>query len=145
MNTQQVQDLLRADSICSQIFQGVFSSDTLPSQPRLLVCNTDPSYKPGTHWIAIHVDRNGCGEYFDSFGRPPDKHCERYMNTYCRTWTFNRVQLQSIISSFCGFYCCMFCLLRCRSVDMNKFVNLFTNDTGFNDSIVHSFICNKIL
>ena len=27
---------------------------------------------------------------------------------------------------------------------MNGIVSMFTNDTGFNDSIVHSFVCNKI-
>jgi hypothetical protein len=57
---------MNADSICRQIFQGVFSADTLPSKPRLLVC---PSTKPGRHWIAIYVDEDGGREYFDSFGR----------------------------------------------------------------------------
>jgi hypothetical protein len=33
------------------------------------VCNTDPSTKPGRHWIAIYVDEDGGREYFDSFGR----------------------------------------------------------------------------
>jgi len=33
-------------------FDGVFSIDTLPDRPRLLVCNTDPSDKPGRHWVA---------------------------------------------------------------------------------------------
>ena len=145
MNTLQIEKLLNADSICNQIFQGVYSSDTLPSYPRLLISNTDPSNKPGRHWIAIYVDENGRGEYFDSFGRPPDKHFELYMNRHCRNWIFNRVQLQSIASSFCGFYCCMYCLFRSRMVDMNAFIKMFTNDTGFNDLIVHRFLCNKII
>jgi len=37
------------------MYDGVFSVDTLPSMPRLLVCNTDPSYMPGRHWICIYV------------------------------------------------------------------------------------------
>ena len=37
-------------------FDGVFSSDRLPTKPRLLVCNTDPSDMPGEHRIAIYVD-----------------------------------------------------------------------------------------
>jgi hypothetical protein len=49
-------------------FQGVFSSDRLPSELRLLVCNTDPHHRPGEHWICINVDVQGRGEYFDSFG-----------------------------------------------------------------------------
>ena len=49
---------------------GVFSSDRLPTKPRLLVCNTDPSDESGEHWIAIYVDDDGhYAEYFDSLGR----------------------------------------------------------------------------
>jgi hypothetical protein len=144
MNTEDIELILNADSTCQQVFQGVFSSNMLPPNPRLLVCNTDPSTKPGRHWIAIHVDDDGIGEYFDSFGNPPNKHFEDYMNEHCCKWIFNQRQLQSIISSFCGFYCCTFCLLRSRGLDMNGIVSMFTNDTGFNDSIVHSFVCNKL-
>jgi hypothetical protein len=145
MNSVDIVTMLNADSICRQNFQGVFSADTLPSKPRLLVCNTDPSSKPGRHWIAIYVDEDGRGEYFDSFGRSPEGDFENYMNEHCREWVFNKKQLQSVISSFCGFYCCMYCLFRCRGVDLNGIVNVFTNDTAFNDSLVHSFVCNKIL
>jgi len=31
-------------------FDGVFSVDTLPEEPHLLVCNTDASHDPGRHW-----------------------------------------------------------------------------------------------
>jgi len=143
MNTKEIERFLDADPVCRRAFQGVFSADTLPPQPRLLVCNTDESTKPGQHWIAIHVDTYGRGEYFDSFGQAPNEHFEAYMNRHCRNWTFNRKQLQSIISSFCGYYCCMFCVLRCRRMDMTRMVKMFTTDTAFNDSIVHSFVCNK--
>ena len=143
MDTREIERFLEADSACRRVFQGVFSADTLPEQPRLLVCNTDESTKPGQHWIAIYVGVDGRGEYFDSFGQMPNKHFESYMNKHCTRWTFNRRQLQSIISTFCGYYCCMFCMLRCRRVDMTRIVNMFTTDTAFNDSIAHSFVCNK--
>jgi hypothetical protein len=90
------------------------------------------------------VDSNGAGEFFDSFGRPPGRQFEHYMNKHCTSWMFNKRQLQSIISHFCGFYCCFYCLYRCRGVDLNSVVSMFTTDTAFNDSIVHSFVCNKI-
>jgi len=143
MNTYEIDRFIKADKVSRCTFQGVYSADTLPDQPRLLVCNTDESTKPGQHWIAIHVDTDGRGEYFDSFGRAPDKHFEAYMNKHCTRWTFNKRQLQSIISSFCGYYCCMYCMLRCRRVDMTRIVAMFTTDTGFNDTIAHSFVCNK--
>lgn len=139
MNTAKIERLLANQPE----FQGVFSQDTLPTTPRVLVCNTDPSWKPGEHWVAIYVDKNDNGEYFDSFGRPPSKHFESYMNSNCRRWTFNKKQLQSRISGFCGFYCCLFVVLRCRGLDMTKIIAMFTNDTGYNDWLVHRFICNK--
>lgn len=142
MDTRDIERFINRDRHCRTTFQGVFSSDTLPPEPRLLICNTDPSNEPGKHWIAIHVDQYGRGEYFDSFGRPPNKHFKRYMNTHCGSrWTFNKRQIQSIISSFCGHYCCFYCMFRCRGVNMIRIVNHFTSDTAFNDSIVHAFVC----
>jgi hypothetical protein len=143
MNTREIDRLLKSDPACRQIFQGVFSVDTLPARPTLLVCNTDPSTEPGSHWIAIHVDSYGRGEYFDSFGRAPGREFKDYLDRYCRVWTFNNKQLQSVVSSFCGYYCCFYCMLRCRGRNMTSIVKCFTKDTGFNDSFVHSFVCSN--
>jgi hypothetical protein len=63
MNTGQIELILRRNI---DNFDGVFSRDRLPDKPRLLVCNTDPSSRPGQHWIAIYVGEDGRGEYFDS-------------------------------------------------------------------------------
>jgi hypothetical protein len=49
MNTNEIDQFVRGDKASRGIFQGVFSVDTLPDKPRLLVCNTDPSSKPGSH------------------------------------------------------------------------------------------------
>ena len=105
--TREIERFLEADAVCRGVFQGVFSADTLRDQPRPLVGYTDKSTIPGEHWIAIHVDTDGRGEYFDSFERAPNYHFEAYMNKHCTRWTCNRKQLESIISSFCGYYCCM--------------------------------------
>ena len=143
MNTKEIERFLQADIVCRGVFQEIFSAGTQPRQQRLLVCNTDESTKPGQHWIAIHVDDNGHGEYFDSFWRAPDEHFEAYMNRHCTRWTFNREQLQSIISSSCGYHCCVFCMLSCRRVEMTRIVNMFTTDTAFNYFIAHSFVCTE--
>jgi hypothetical protein len=139
MNAKVIGQLLRN----KVNFQGVFSADTLPINPHLLVCNTDPSTKPGDHWIAIHVDNNGRGEYFDSFGRAPNEHFSRYMDAHCVRWTFNTKQLQSVVSAFCGFYVVVYCKFKSSRLDMSKITSMFTNDTGFNDMLVHRLICNK--
>lgn len=143
MNTEEIDLFVRRDDACRGIFQGVFSIDTLPDKPRLLVCNTDPSNRPGKHWIALYVDSTGLGEYFDSFGQQPFKVFEDYMTKHCTRWICNTKQLQSIVSSYCGFYCCFYCMLRCRGFDLTRIVNLFGRDTGFNDSIVYGFVCDN--
>ena len=139
MNNQDIDRILKANS---PLFRGVFSCDTLPkSNVRgLIVCNTDPESKPGEHWIAMYFDGDH-GEYFDSSGRPPAKVFKDYLNSHCKHWIFNEKQLQSAVSRFCGHYCVYYCLLRSRRVDLRRIVATFTNDTGFNDVLVHNFIC----
>jgi len=140
MNSDEIDRFLRTRL---RDFNGVFSVDTLPDDPRLLVCNTDPSNKPGRHWIVIYVDENGRGDFFDSFGRRPNADFERYMNRHCLMLNFNDIQLQSIVSKFCGHCCIYFRVLRSRGFDMRKIVRSLSNDTGLNDVLVHAYVCRR--
>lgn len=135
MNTSTLHSLLNG-TVNSYV--GTFSCNNLPDeQTGIIVSNLDPDYLPGTHWIAMYVsDDRLRGEYFDSFGRPPKGVFNKYMNEHCENWTYNRKQLQSIVSKYCGHYCFLYCVYRGRGFDMNFFVNLFTTDTGFNDKLV---------
>ena len=138
MNSQQIDWILRRH--VGRQFQGVYSCDDLPERPTLLIANTQPANRPGDHWIAISVHRNGNGQYFDSYGRPPSKTFRDYMNRHCRkTWSYSRKQLQSAVSNVCGQYCIVWCLLNSRaSVDLSSL--LYTSDTGLNDSIVKEIV-----
>ena len=51
MNTEEIARILRRHV---KYLDGVFSADTLPKKPRLLVRNTDTSNRPGRHWICMH-------------------------------------------------------------------------------------------
>ena len=133
MNTDEIDRILRRRE---KYFDGVFSADTIPEKPRLLVCNTDASDRPGRQWICRNCE-DGRGEYFDWFGQRPTASFERYFEIHCSSWTFNRRQLQSVISKFCGHYCIYYCMLRSRGIDMHKIVSSFTADTGLNDVLVH--------
>jgi hypothetical protein len=138
MNNLEIDRILSSKS---DIFRGVYSSDTLPNNVHgLIVCNTDPHDRPGEHWVAMYVDEK-CGEFFDSFGRPPTRVFKDFMNSNCKRWIFNDRQLQSICSRFCGHYCVYYCILRSRGIDMRKISRSLTTDTGFNDVLVHGFIC----
>ena len=56
-------------------FGGVFASDSLPlsfEKPKNFIINLDPSYKAGSHWVAVKFDLNGKACFFNSFGVPPE-------------------------------------------------------------------------
>ena len=58
----------------------------------------------------------------------------RYLDKHCVYWSYNDVQLQSVVSRFRGHYCVRYCILRSRGIDMRS---SFTRDTGFNDVLVY--------
>jgi len=60
MNSDEIDRFLR-DRL--RDFDGVFSDDILPEDFRLVVCNTNPYDKVGRHWIVIHVDEDGRGDF----------------------------------------------------------------------------------
>ena len=72
MNNRQLRWILSGD----KFFRGVYAIDEIEliktvSYPSSFVINLNPSYKPGSHWVAVYLEKNGVGEYFDSFARYP--------------------------------------------------------------------------
>ena len=129
------------------IYCGVFACDDLPDielRPSVIVVNTDPARRPGQHWISIYFDGDGHGEFFDSFGQPPKRVFERYMNKHSSSWTFNKKQMQSLVSRFCGHYSIWYCVMKFRKVALNVLADSMSNDTGLNDFLVHRFACRLI-
>jgi len=109
-----------------------------------MVCITDPHDRPGQHWIVIYVEDEGYGEYYDSFGLPLDVTFRTFLNRHCRNWIFNKKHAQSAINRFCGHYCILYCLHRCRGGNVNAIVSKLAIDTGLNDYLDHHYICNVI-
>jgi hypothetical protein len=148
MNTIQIDKLLRRCKL--PLYRGVFACDRVPTHSvGFMVVNLDPHDRPGSHWIVVYIapDRQ-FGEYFDSFGRPPEGRLRAYLNAYCTRWIYNRMQLQSVVSKYCGHYCIAYCVFRSRKgMDMSKFIAHFSKDTGFNDMLVRrlvSMICKRV-
>lgn len=147
MNGSRIEELIRRDEKCILAFVGVFACDRLPeriSEPALLVCNTDPHDRPGQHWVVLYVENSSYGEYFDSFGRPPQDVFRDYLNRHCDNWIHNARQLQSSVSNFCGHYCIFYCTHRCRNKNINYISNTLTSDTGLNDYLVHNYVCHLL-
>jgi len=71
MNSLQLRAALQ-NIPCDTI--GVYAADEIPtvwSKPAAIIANTDDHTKPGTHWVAMYVGKDGIGHYFNSYGLPP--------------------------------------------------------------------------
>ena len=70
MNTKQIWQALTSNPVTEPYFDGVFSVDTLKeikTKPALIICNIDPSNKPGKHWLLFFFHNNTVS-YYDSLG-----------------------------------------------------------------------------
>ena len=124
------------------IYRGIYACDQLPNnvmRPSVIVVNTEPVSQPGRHWLCMYFDEDGHGEIFDSFGMPPKRVFKRYMDIHCNAWIFNKKQMQSLVSRFCGHYCIWYCIMKFRKATLNDLVRLMSKDTGLNDFLVHRF------
>jgi hypothetical protein len=72
----------------------------------LNVLVTSPMDRPETHWVALYIDANSRGEYYDPTGRPPFLWAYvNFMNKHCTSWTYNAIRVQEEGSTVCGHHC----------------------------------------
>ena len=115
----------------------------IETYPCGFVTNTDPSHQPGTHWVAFYFVSKEEGEFFDSYGYPPNHYkgsFKDFLDKHSYDWNFNDRKLQSNWSDVCGQYCIFYPGHRARGFSMNKIVQLFGNDTALNDAKVSRFV-----
>lgn len=140
MNTANIKRALQGLSARSV---GCYAADRIPfnlSLPAAFVANTHPNYKPGEHWVAVYINNDGDGTFFDSYGEPPTvEHHRHRLRRWCRRITYNKKRLQSLESEVCGEYCVMFLHHMCSGGDLQSFCSFFTGDTYRNDDIVATF------
>lgn len=107
MDTLQLERILHEH--LGLAYYGVCAEDELPhvlARPLALIVNTDPSSRDGTHWTSLYIHRDGKGEFFDSYGRPPDSPVKRYLDQRAPGgWFYNTRQVQSRFSTLCGAFC----------------------------------------
>ena len=146
MNTAQITYALEHDPKTSKKFCGMFPGDkllwTIDRYPCGLAVNTDPYTKPG-HWIAIFLMSLQNGDWFDSYGKPPEFYgavFTEFINNQCNEWKWNDRMLQSDWSDVCGHYCIFYLGHRALRYSMKKIVQLFGNNTLLNDSKVLWFV-----
>lgn len=69
MNTLELTSIMKKCTKKGTHFMGILASNQLPTHkidklPALAIINTDPSNKPGQHWLAIYVNANRRGFFF---------------------------------------------------------------------------------
>ena len=115
MNTLEIDTLLKKHPHSRGVFKGVYARNRLPrllNVPSALVGNTDPDHRMGQHWVAIYIDANSRGVFYDSTGRPPFLRAYvNFMKKHCHTWTYNTVGVQEEGSILCGHHC-IFCFIQ---------------------------------
>lgn len=140
MNTMEIARALsgvRAASV------GVYAADRIPrslSLPAAIVTNIDTSDKPGSHWVAFFINTAGRGIFFDSYGMPPSSphHLDR-LKKNCKSFRWNKEQLQSFDSKVCGEYCVMFLRHMCSGSTLRAFCNIFSKNCRRNDYLAAKF------
>lgn len=113
LTTHDIDKLMKQNRRKCQLFRGVFAADELKfihAIPGAYIVNCDTSKMTGSHWTCIYFNSLMQGYYFDSFGVSAytDEHI-KFLYKYSKgKWNFNKVKLQSLSSSVCGQYCCLF-------------------------------------
>lgn len=148
MDTLELQKHMK--KIHSSLENNVYAANRLPMYthvPTYIICNLDADDKPGSHWVAIHIDTNGIGQYFDSYGRTPERYHLQFLKRNCKRWDWNVDRIQNDWTSVCGEYCLMYLLFKFQGCSMHSFTNIFTGNTLYNDNLVdemfHSYFVKK--
>lgn len=144
MNTSEIAKILNCNEYTNKYFKGVYSLDKIPNfkkRPALLVINTDLSSEPGEHWVAIFLPKKGYPEFFDSYGRRPQKkEFLSFLIKNFKRYVYNKKRLQSSFSAVCGQYCCVFLWFRSFGQSMKEFLKNFdSTNYAQNDKLVKQF------
>ena len=102
MNTYQIVQALELDLVAKKKFCGI---ERFPCE---FVASTAPHDKPGKHWVALYFSSEQKGQFFNSYGKPPDYYNEtfkHYLDDHVVDWDFNRREMQSVWTNVCGKYC----------------------------------------
>jgi len=138
MRTSQLLCAIKCDPVMRNSIIGVYARDQIPSEinqrPVGFIFNTNSSDKSGKHWLAVYFQSRDKGEFFDSYGHPPE-----YFSLDSNL-NYNKKRLQSIHSNVCGHYCLYYLLQRCRGVSMDDIVNTFGNNYDCNDEYVANYM-----
>ncbi len=100
---------------------GIYFADEITCddlRPGNYIINTSPQFdasdnqNPGTHWVCMVVGKRENKiwiQYFDPFGVGPSENLKKIVEKrYKRRINYTTKNVQSIVSSVCGWFCCAY-------------------------------------
>lgn len=127
----------------------VTSIDRLPRKPKLplyIVTNESKHGSLGSHWVAIYIDKQSKGTYFDSFARDPHPLIKTFLKKHTKSYQVNKVQLQKTTSERCGMFCCIFLILCSRNFLLKQIQAFFSPyNHELNEHLVENMRENKCI
>lgn len=148
MNTQQVDQVLRAALPNTVRMLGTFAADqlpkTLPAYERaVFIANTDPARLPGEHWVGFYSSpRERLLEFFDSCAHDPSAyvHLRIPFPTTSITCVLKR-PVQSLTSAACGQHCIHFLARRANGTPLHAILrNYDFSKLTLNDANARKFV-----
>jgi len=134
------------DVATREAFSGVYSIDSLPfavkQYPFFMIVNTQTHNLPGEHWKTIFIDRNKCGEVFDSLALPLSNTLIRWLNRFTRRFVVNRIAYQNPLSATCGSFAVFYVLNRLD--DPKCVTTMFDGTPHENDKRVLAYYCTLL-
>lgn len=95
----------------------------------IIICNVDPSWLAGRHWICIYIDQKSkIYEFFDSYGQRVTSYGLFFTSLLKFRPVYNSMTIQSSFSNICGQYCLLFCYYKKLHYSMQSFIE----NVGFN-------------
>ena len=140
-SSTEIEDYLKRNTQ----FMGCFGTNnlprTIPQFPCSLIINTDPTTKPGDHWLGLVLTKKK-SFYFDSFGLGIlNIHIINFLKRYYKKVTINNECIQHIDSDKCGLYCIAFIKNVSSKISYENFISNFNFvHLRNNDKIVLSLL-----
>lgn len=141
MNTLELQRFLNLNNN-KKIVMKVCAIDQLPrtlkkNKEHGFVINLSRASERGSHWASLYIDKQRNATWCCSFAFKPRGHQIRnFINKNCKTFSYNKQQLQQLNSSVCGMYATLFILHMMNNGTLNSFVKHFSKNLLLNDIII---------
>ena len=147
MNSRQLRWILSGDKFTKLSFGNVYAINEMKSiksvsYPSSFVINLDPSYKPGSHWVAVYFDKNGVGEYFDSFARYPLHEVVHFLRSHAKGLAIQSYASARTLYTTCGQFVVFYIYQKSQGLSLEVILRKYfsTHNKLRNDLLVGDFV-----